>query len=266
MSRLPLADVDLYFEEHGAGLPLLLTAGLASDSQSWLPVGPVLAARRRVIVVDNRGCGRTSPPDAPAGIALIADDCIALLRHLGLDRVDVVGHSMGGFVAQSLAARHPEHVDHLVLAATAARNSARNNALFRSWAAAMVDGRAPSQWFLQLLLWILSPRFFADPAAVRAAIDYALTYPYPQDAPAFAAQVEALCAFDGTAALPRLPARTLVLVGADDLLFPVATCRELGAAIPGARMAVIDDAAHAIALEQPAAFAAAVLGFVDGGS
>ena len=265
MSRLQLADVELYFEEHGAGRPLLLIAGLASDSQSWLPAVPALAARHRVIVVDNRGCGRTLPQDAPCSIARMADDCAALLGHLGLARVDVVGHSMGGFVAQSLAARYPEQVDQLVLAATAASNSPRNDLLFRAWAAAMAAGQDPAQWLLQLLLWILSPRFFADPAAVRAAIDYGLTYPYPQAATAFAAQVEALCSFDGTAALSRFPPRTLVLAGADDVLFPLTACRELQAAIPGAALAVIDGAAHSIALEQPAAFAAAVLGFVDGG-
>ncbi len=264
MPRLQLADVELYFEEHGAGPPLLLIAGLASDSQSWLAVLPALAAQHRVIVVDNRGCGRTAPQDAPNGVAAMADDCAALLRHLGLARVAVVGHSMGGFVAQALAARHPGLVGPLVLAATAARNSPRNGLLFRAWATAMTAGQDPAQWLLQLLLWILTPRFFADPAAVRAAIDYGLTYPYPQAAPAFAAQVDALCAFDGTAALPHLPPRTLVLAGADDLLFPIPASRELHAAIPGATMAVIDGAAHAIALEQPAAFAAAVLGFIDG--
>ena len=265
MSRLQLADVDLHFEEHGAGPPLLLIAGLASDSQSWLPALPALAARHRVILVDNRGCGRTAPQDAPNGIASMADDCAALLGHLGLARVDVVGHSMGGFVAQSLAARFPEQVDHLVLAATAARNSSRNDLLFRAWATAMASGQDPALWLLNLLLWILSPRFFADPAAVSAAIDYGLAYPYPQSTAAFTAQVEALGSFDGTSALPRLPPRTLVLAGADDLLFPMAACRELQAAIPGATMAVIEGTAHAIALEQPAAFAAAVLGFIDRG-
>ena len=96
-------DVDLYYECHGSGAPLFLIAGLASDSQSWQPIIGDLAAHFRVIALDNRGVGRTIPQDAPTSIRAMADDCVALIDHLRLPSVHVLGHSMGGFIAQELA-------------------------------------------------------------------------------------------------------------------------------------------------------------------
>src|SRR5437764_14008294 len=100
-------DVDLYYECHGSGAPLFLIAGLASDSQSWQPIIGDLASRFRVIALDNRGVGRTIPQDPPTSIRAMADDCVALIDHLRLPSVHVLGHSMGGFIAQELAIRPP---------------------------------------------------------------------------------------------------------------------------------------------------------------
>ncbi|CAG0973000.1 partial Putative non-heme bromoperoxidase BpoC, partial [Gammaproteobacteria bacterium] len=80
MPTLDLPDLSLHYEDRGSGPPLLLVAGLASDSFSWLPVATPLAARFRTIMPDNRGVGRTRPQDGPCSIDAIADDCAALLR------------------------------------------------------------------------------------------------------------------------------------------------------------------------------------------
>jgi pimeloyl-ACP methyl ester carboxylesterase len=97
MARFSRGDVDVYYEIHGEGAPLMMIAGLASDSQSWQPIIADLASHYRLITVDNRGAGRTTPQDAPVSIRAMADDCVALLDFLGLPSVHVLGHSMGGF-------------------------------------------------------------------------------------------------------------------------------------------------------------------------
>ena len=84
-----------------------------------------LSARYRTIAPDNRGVGRTRTQDGPIDIDVLADDCEALLDHLGIGRAHVLGHSMGGFVAQRLALRHPGLVHRLVL--TAASRSTRGS-------------------------------------------------------------------------------------------------------------------------------------------
>src|SRR5260221_9223219 len=120
-------DVDLYYEIRGHGKPVLLVAGLASDNAFWLPVVDDLAAHRQVIVIDNRGSGRTTPMDTATSIGAMADDCAALVRHLRLPCVDLVGHSMGGMIAQECAIRHAVLIDRAGLVGTGPVNSARNN-------------------------------------------------------------------------------------------------------------------------------------------
>ena len=71
--------VELYYEIKGSGRPLMLVAGLAADNAFWLPSLPALSARHQVIVLDNRGAGRTAPLDAATSIRLMADDCMAAI-------------------------------------------------------------------------------------------------------------------------------------------------------------------------------------------
>jgi len=111
MPKLTINDIELYYEVQGDGIPLLLIAGLASDSQSWQPIIGELTSRCQVITVDNRGVGRTSPLDVETSVHTMATDCIALVKHLGLKSLNILGHSMGGFVAQECAIHYPEYVD-----------------------------------------------------------------------------------------------------------------------------------------------------------
>lgn len=262
MPSLDLPGVSLHYEAQGAGAPLVLVAGLASDSMSWLPVWSALDARHRVIAPDNRGAGRTRPQDAPASIDAMADDCAALLAHLAIGRAAVLGHSMGGFVAQRLALRHPALVERLVLVATGSRASPANVARFRDLADRLDAGEDPARWFRRLFDVIFTRRFLADPANVDAATRWALDYPYPQSPRAFRRQVDAIAAFDGEPGLPRIAVPTLVLAGSEDALFPLDETRAFAGRIPGARFEAIDGAAHAVHTERPEAFVDAIARFV----
>ena len=265
---MPTVNVDgleIYYETHGEGPPLLLVAGLASDSQSWQPVLDALAARHRVIVFDNRGAGRTAPQAAATGISRMADDCIGLARQLGIGKFHLLGHSMGGFIALETAARFPDHVDKLIVVAAAAAGSARNHSLFADWAADRTAGMDPERWFRNFFYWIFSAGFFDDAKSVQVALRFALDYPYPQSPAAFASQVRAMADFDCREGLCSIRAKTLVLAGSEDLLFPPKVCRELAGAIPQAEFSQIEQAAHAIFVEKPNDFAAAVMGFLGQG-
>jgi aminoacrylate hydrolase len=263
MTSLVRGDVELAYEIRGTGRPLLLVAGLASDRAFWLPVADALGARHQLILVDNRGSGRTSPLDAPTSIDSMAEDCVALVRHLQLPRVDACGHSMGGMIAQRIAAAHPEIVDRLILAATATRNPARNNDMFESLAA-LFEKVDRGLWFRNLFYWVLSARFFENRQSVDALVDLAASYPYQQSTVALRNQMQAIAAFDGGAALPAIRARTLVLAGSEDLLFTLAASTAMEHAIPQATLLVMDGAAHSFPTEFPAQFARHVLDFLAG--
>ena len=106
--------INLYFETHGAGRPLILLHGGLGSGEMFGPVLPALAERHQVIAVDLQGHGRTADIDRPIDVRLMADDIAALIDHLGLDTPDLVGYSLGGGVALHTAVKYPAKVGRLV--------------------------------------------------------------------------------------------------------------------------------------------------------
>lgn len=264
MPTVRLGGIDLYFETHGDGSPLLCLAGLASDSQSWLPVIPALSARHRLILPDNRGAGRTRTNGAPIGLDGMAADAIALLDHLGLDRVDVLGHSMGGFLALLLARDHPERVDRLILAGTSVAPSHRNKVLLSDLLALRLSGIDRQLWWRVFFQWMFAPSFFRDEAAVAEAARLAVTYPHAQSDEDFAAQLRAASDRRRLNGFERIAAKTLILCGAHDILFRPEDSVGGFAPLADARTVILPDAAHSLHWDDPAGFAAAVLDFLAG--
>jgi pimeloyl-ACP methyl ester carboxylesterase len=108
--------INIYYETHGTGRPLVLLHGGLGSGEMFAPILPALAERHQVIVPDLQAHGRTADIDRPLDIKLMADDIAALIDHLGLDKPDVVGYSLGGGVAFFTAVRHPDKVGKLVMA------------------------------------------------------------------------------------------------------------------------------------------------------
>jgi pimeloyl-ACP methyl ester carboxylesterase len=116
--------INLYFETHGTGRPLILLHGGLMSGEMFGPVLPALTERHRVIAVDLQGHGRTADIDRPIEIPLMADDIAALIDHLGLEEPDLVGYSLGGGVAFFTAVKYPGKVGKLVMAAAHIRRDA----------------------------------------------------------------------------------------------------------------------------------------------
>jgi pimeloyl-ACP methyl ester carboxylesterase len=115
----PVNGLKMYYEVHGTGRPVvLLHGGLHTLELSFGPMLPDLAAGRQAIGVELQGHGHTADIDRPMSLASLADDVVALLDELGLDRADLFGFSLGGLVALQVATSRPERVDRLVLAST----------------------------------------------------------------------------------------------------------------------------------------------------
>ena len=115
MSYADVNGLSLYYDEHGSGDPLVLLHGGIGASEMFAAILDELAAGRRVIAVDLQGHGHTADIDRPLRPELMADDIAALIGHLGLDRADVMGYSLGGLVALRTAIQHPARVRRLVL-------------------------------------------------------------------------------------------------------------------------------------------------------
>jgi pimeloyl-ACP methyl ester carboxylesterase len=264
MPSLAHDGVNIYYEDYAGGdRPLLLLAGLASDNVSWGPVLAPLRAGRRLIAPDNRGCGRTTPQTAPISIAAMAADAVAVLDACGVAQVDVLGHSMGGLIAMDVAARFPQRVRRLALAGACAAPAPRTQALMLELAAVREAGMDKAQWFRLLFPWLFAPAFFRDPAAILEAGVLSASYPFAQSDAGFRAQLNALHGYDGLAQAAQVKAPTLVLCGADDLLFTPDQSRASFAAIAERREIVLPNAAHSLHWDQPELFVKCVEDFLQ---
>lgn len=267
LSSMPLlkdGHTSLYFEVHGEGPPLLLIAGLGSDVRSWRTVLDLFAARFKVIVLDNRGCGRTVTRGSFT-IGEMADDCSRLLDHLRLSSAHVLGHSMGGFIALDLACRYPGRVDKLVLAATALSPSSQELAVF-SELASHFNTECDREAFLRGIFSIIfSPQLLADENLAGEMLQAALNDPWKQKPEDLKRQLDSVRQFDIHDRIGSIASSTLVLAAENDCAFMPNECRELAARIPNSLFRIIDGAPHSIHVEKPAVFVQIVMDFLGEG-
>lgn len=261
MPVLTRDGVDIWYEVKGSGRPVMLVAGLAADNAFWLPSLDAIAARHQVILIDNRGAGRTTPLAVRTSMRAMADDCMALAAHLAIPKLTLVGHSMGGMIVQDCAIRYPDAVDRLVLVSTAPNASPRDNALFATWSA-LFSALDRALWFRNLFFWVLSPAFLGAGKSLDALVELASAYPYQQTPAALANQVAAIAGFDARNRLSSIRARTLVLHGTLDLVFAIAGAAALAKSIPRAAFEPVEGAAHSFPIESPPEFTQRLLAFL----
>ena len=263
----PDSTASLYYEIHHCASksahnpPIMLIAGLGSDSQSWQAVLGSLLATRDVILLDNRGSGRT---EASAGVTLqqMALDCLHVADYLDIVTFDVAGHSMGGMIAQELARMATDRIQRLVLCNTTAKQSARNEQLFDDFAGALRDSGATARWYRNLFYWLLTPDFFNSPQALSQLVNLVLAYPYASNAMAYQAQVDAMRGFDSRDWLAEITTETLVIASGADLLFPPGKDGCGLVALPNVTLVHMAEQAHSLPLEAPRVFCDTVLSFL----
>jgi len=259
--KVPVRDINIYYEEAGSGTPLLLITGLGADLQSWANTAPALAKAHRVITFDNRGAGRTGAPDKPYSIDEMAEDACALLQSLGIAKAHVLGFSMGGAVAQELALNHPATVDKLILLSTMPRLDGYGRSLVRNLIDARRSSMSREQNVRLMGTLVYSPALLDDPARLEGAIQNSLRNPYPQQDHAFIRQATAILGFDAHDRLKGLKQETLVVTGSDDVLVPPRNAKELASLIPNAKLVELPGG-HVGAMEFAADYNKAFLEFL----
>ena len=261
MPKVSVNGIELYYEVQGTGDPLLLVAGFACDHTVWSLVVPQLAAHFRVIAFDNRGAGQSSSLEAVASIRQMAGDAAGLLDAIGLASAHIAGHSMGGMIAQELALAHPDKVQSLQLVSSCAQVDARGRAIIEFWGALprLVDTETMGRI---LLPWLHTNAFFAKPGAVEQLLDQYLSYPFPPSAETIQGQSLAISSFGSSSRLGELDCPTLVVVGEEDILFPIEFSRQLVQGIRGAELVVLKKTGHGLLIESPDAVARAMLDFL----
>ncbi len=259
--------IELHYQYHrhdaGTASPLLMLAGMASDGASWQPVVKPLSAHHDLLIPDNRCTGQSIPNPITTNRALMVSDVLRLLDALGIERVKIVGHSMGGMLGWALAAQAPERVELLVSAAAMPFVIPARVALFNSLAALRTT-QNEAQWFELLYQFLFQPHFFQDSTVVKAAVAASMSYPHKQSAQAFAEQVHGLSSFLSAPDLSALSCPVTMLTGRHDILMTPTMLTQYARELSATNACIIDtciieDAAHALHWEQPQAFVDCVL-------
>jgi len=255
-------DIQLYYEVHGQGEPLVLIMGLGANTHGWDMQTPTFSREFQVVAFDNRGSGRSDKPASHYSVRLFADDTAGLMEALGIASAHVYGQSMGGLIAQELALSYPQRVRTLVLGSTSCGG--------RQAVAAL-----PEHVTLMAALNTLSaeeaaekglPLMYSDEFIARKRqelIAHALAEAElrpPLDA--FARQVEAAVGHEAYDRLPQIRCPTLVISGSDDKIVPAENSRILAERIPSAELVVLPKAGHGYLMECAEESNAIVLDFL----
>jgi 3-oxoadipate enol-lactonase len=241
---------------------LVLIQGMGFDRSGWEPVTRKLKRHFRLVLVDNRGSGRSDLPAGPFDVADMAGDVLAVLDRAGIRTAHVMGVSLGGMVAQELAVDHPQRVDGLVLVSTTpgwpfsypmpaptVRLIAATGSMPREVALRRHAENALSASTIQL-----------RPEIVDRLVD--LQRSRQPDPRAWSAQAAAGARYAGRLRQARISARTLVLQGAADTVVDPGNARLLANRIPDAQLMIFPKLGHLLCWQDPSGFAAAVISFL----
>jgi 3-oxoadipate enol-lactonase len=258
--RVRADGIDVAWFEAGRGEPLVLIHGLADDHRAWRRTLPDLMLRHRVILYDLRGHGETALGQPDGTLRQLADDLVALLEAVAVERADVAGFSLGGTIAMRAAIDHPERVNRLVLVATSSR-----------------VGRSAAGWYAERRKMVEH-----DDAWLRETLDRDTADVYAQspneleegllirrqstaDPRGYGNACAAMVAL-GTAPLDpelgNIKAPTLIVASDLDPHCPPKAAEIIAAGIPGSRLEVLTGAGHAIPVERPKELAAAINKFL----
>lgn len=234
----------IYYQERGEGEPLVLLMGFGADGNVWEKHAAVYEQHFRCIILDNRGVGLSDAPKGPYTTAMMADDTVAVMDHLGIARAKVAGISMGGAIAQELALNHPEKVSCLALISTWPRFNNYAKSVYENLKKLRVTAK-PDDFMELLQLWIFAPPYFeSDLAELQAGQQAAADNATPQSQQGFEGQLDACIHHDSVSRLPQIQVPTLITIGSMDIFTPPPFSDLLHEGISGSELATFPTGGH----------------------
>jgi pimeloyl-ACP methyl ester carboxylesterase len=260
-------DIQIAYEIHGSGPPLILIAGVGYGAWFWHKIVPDLSQDFQVITFDNRGAGGSEKPVGLYSVAMMAADTAGLMDSLGIERAAVMGHSLGGYIAQELIATRPTLVGKLILAST--NYGSMNVIPITPEAMEVLTNRTgdPLELVRRGIEIACAPGFAAKQLeTVQEIINYRFTNPVPP--PQYQAQVAAgagMAALTDEQVDQRMAAiqvPTLIVFGEFDQVVPPGNADLMAAKIADAQVKIIPGSGHIFPIEDPEATINAMIEFL----
>lgn len=256
-------DVRIGYEIRGDGAPLVLVHGLAYDRHGWGRLPELLARRFRVVLVDNRGVGESDAPPGPYTVAEMAADVVAVLDDAGLERTNLLGVSLGGYIAQEAALAYPERIDRLVLCSAAPGGP---SAYPMPQAGQDAFARFPTlerEAGLRLMVEnSLGERGVRELPELVEEI-YAYRLEHAPSVEAWLAQAAAGAGYVDDDRVAGIAAPTLVVAGGADVVVDPRNAELLAKLIPDARVEIVPDRGHLLVWEDAGRVAKLVTEFLS---
>lgn len=262
MPIVAVKGINLYYEIHGEGVPLVLIMGLRRNLEWWYCQIPSLSKVFKVLVFDNRGAGRSDKPEMEYSIPLFADDTAGLMEALGIRSAHVLGISMGGYIAQELALTYPDKVKSLILGCTGC--GGRRTVLMSE--ERMIKFTANKDLSPEEILRKDMDIYFSDlfveahPDKIREFVNISLRYYQPKEA--FFRQFEACRKHDTADRLGGVKAPVLIMTGDDDPLVPSENSLILKELLPDAKVSYFPNLRHCFFIEEAERFSREAVEFI----
>jgi len=266
MPKVKANGIDIHYEVHGAGQPVVLIPGLGADTFLYFRQIPEFSKHFQVIAFDPRGAGESDKPDEPYSIATFAADTAGLLQALGIPRAHIVGASLGGLIAMEFALTYPAMVDRLVLVSTTfgGPHSVKPGlgSLIQALFVARRSGN-PEADIRRSFAFFTSKQWGREHADI---VDQYVAWrvAHPQPAYAYNRQRAAVPPYNAEDRVGQITAPTMVVHGRNDRLVPVRNAELLAAKIPGAKLLILEDAGHACIIDHAEQFNEAAIEFLKG--
>lgn len=250
MAMINANRANFYYEIYGKGKPIILIAGYTCDFSSWQMILEGLTKYFQVLVFDNRGIGRTTDDNVALSVKLMAQDVMALADALHLEKPHIVGQSMGGTIAQTIASLYPDKISKLSVLTSSAK---WRQAMLRGLKSLLVMRERDIDFdfiFEATLPWIFGETFLSNAKNINEFKQIILENPYPQSLNDQIRQFRVLDEFNGLAQLKSIKAPTLVAYGIQDLIALPNESKYMASQISQSKL-VEFDCGHGIMLEQP---------------
>lgn len=235
-------DVNLYYEIHGEGDPVVLICGLGSQLQSWATQVPIYSKHFKVIVFDNRGSGKSDKPEQGYLTSDMADDTAALMEHLEIESAHIVGKSMGGMIAQWLAINYPDKVKKLILACSSASRDEVGNEILRMGREIATKVGTKAVWLMSLYLGYNREYIEENLGNIKEIMS---TLPEDPDVlKGYIGQSYACQGHNAVDLLNQISSETLVILGETDLIASPKRSKVLADLIPNSELKVFPGVGH----------------------
>ena len=266
MPKVAVNDIEMYYEVHGDGKPLVSIRGWGSSSQSWSKTyKDRLSQNHKHIIFDNRGTGRTSKPDTKYSIEMMADDTAALMNAINISKAHIVGFSMGGMIAQRFALKYPERTIGLVLASSQPNSTISKRspkvAEIMEYMISKPEDMPEAELQKQMMSLYSTPEYIKEhgEAMLKAALSSNLI---PTPGYVRRRQLDAMLEFSSLDELYLIKSPTLVMHGVKDAWVSCENSKAIADKIPNSRLILFEKSGHAF-IEQNIEMIDTILAFLE---